>query len=103
MILELAIIEIKEGTNIAFEKNLDQAQHVLSQAEGYIGHEFKKCIERNNRYILLIKWTTLAAHIGDAANGSTEGFRGSELFKEWRSLIGHFFENPPLVEHYEQL
>jgi heme-degrading monooxygenase HmoA len=95
MILELAIIEIKEGTNIAFEKNLDQAQHVLSQAEGYIGHEFKKCIERNNRYILLIKWTTLTAH--------TEGFRGSELFKEWRSLIGHFFENPPLVEHYEHL
>jgi heme-degrading monooxygenase HmoA len=95
MILELAIIEIKEGTNTAFEKNLDQAQHVLSQAQGYIGHDFKKCIEHNNRYILLIKWTTLAAH--------TEGFRGSELFKEWRSLIGHFFENPPLVEHYEQL
>jgi heme-degrading monooxygenase HmoA len=95
MILELAIIEIKEGTNAAFEKNLDQAQHVLSQAEGYIGHEFKKCIERNNRYILLIKWATLAAH--------TEGFRGSELFKEWRNLIGSFFENPPLVEHYEQL
>lgn len=95
MILELAIIEIKEGTNAAFEKNLDQAQHVLSQAEGYIGHEFKKCIERNNRYILLIKWTTLAAH--------TEEFRGSEQFKEWRSLIGSFFENPPLVEHYEQL
>lgn len=95
MILELAIIEIKEGTNAAFEKNLDQAQHVLSQAEGYIGHEFKKCIERNNRYILLIKWTTLAAH--------TEGFRSSELFKEWRNLIGQFFENPPLVEHYEQL
>jgi heme-degrading monooxygenase HmoA len=95
MILELAIIEIKEGTNAAFEKKLDQAQHVLSQAEGYIGHEFKKCIERNNRYILLIKWTTLTAH--------TEGFRGSELFKEWRSLIGHFFEKPPFVEHYEQL
>jgi heme-degrading monooxygenase HmoA len=95
MILELAIIEIKEGTNAAFEKNLDQAQHVLSQAEGYLGHEFKKCIERNNRYILLIKWTTLTAH--------TEGFRGSELFKEWRSLIGHFFETPPLVEHYEHL
>jgi heme-degrading monooxygenase HmoA len=95
MIFELAIIEIKEGTNVAFEKNLDQAQHVLSQAEGYIEHDFKKCIEHNNRYILLIKWTTLAAH--------TEGFRGSELFKEWRSLIGHFFENPPLVEHYEQL
>ena len=101
MILELATIDIKPGTNADFEKNLDQAQNVISQSEGYIGHEFQKCIERDNRYILLIKWTTLEAHIGDAANGGMGGFRGSELFKEWRALIGPFFENPPVAEHFE--
>jgi heme-degrading monooxygenase HmoA len=93
MVLELATIDIKQGTNADFEKNLDLAQKVISRSEGYLGHEFQKCIERDNRYILLIKWTTLEAH--------TEGFRGSELFKEWRSLIGPFFENPPVVEHFE--
>ncbi len=93
MVLELATIDIKQGTNADFEANLAQAQSVISQSEGYIGHEFQKCIERDNRYILLIKWATLEAH--------TEGFRGSELFKEWRALIGPFFDNPPLVEHYE--
>lgn len=93
MVLELATIDIKQGTNADFEANLAQAQYVISQSEGYIGHEFQKCIERDNRYVLLIKWETLAAH--------TEGFRGSELFKEWRALIGPFFDNPPLVEHYE--
>ena len=93
MVLELATIDIKQGTNADFEANLAQAQHVISQSAGYIGHEFQKCIERDNRYVLLIKWETLEAH--------TEGFRGSELFKEWRALIGPFFENPPLVEHYE--
>jgi heme-degrading monooxygenase HmoA len=93
MILELATIDIKQGTNADFEANLAQAQSVISRSEGYIGHEFQKCMERDNRYILLIKWATLEAH--------TEGFRGSELFKEWRALIGPFFENPPLVEHYE--
>jgi heme-degrading monooxygenase HmoA len=92
MILELATIDIKQGTNADFEANLAQAQSVISRSEGYIGHEFQKCMERDNRYILLIKWATLEAH--------TEGFRGSELFKEWRALIGPFFENPPLVEHY---
>jgi heme-degrading monooxygenase HmoA len=101
MVLELAIIEIKHGTNTAFEQNLEKAQYVISKAEGYISHEFQKCMERDNRYILLIKWTSLEAHIGDAANGGTEGFRGSELFKEWRGLIGQFFDGPPLVEHYE--
>ena len=95
MILELATIDIKQGTNADFERALDQAQHVISKAEGYIGHQFQKCIERDNRYILLIRWVTLEAH--------TEGFRNSELFKEWRGLIGQFFEKPPLVEHYEVL
>ena len=93
MILELATIDIKQGTNAEFEINLEKAQAVLRQAEGYIRHEFQKGIENENRYILLIKWASLEAH--------TEGFRGSELFKEWRGLIGQFFENPPVVEHFE--
>jgi heme-degrading monooxygenase HmoA len=100
MILELATIDIKKGTNADFEKSLEEAQYVISKSEGYISHQFQKCMERDNRYILLIKWTTLVAHIGDTASG-IEGFRGSELFKEWRALIGPFFENPPLVEHFE--
>ena len=93
MVLELATIDIKQGTNADFEANLDKAQHVISQSEGYLGHQFQKCIEQENRYILLIRWTTLAAH--------TEGFRGSPLFLEWRALIGPFFEKPPVVEHFE--
>jgi heme-degrading monooxygenase HmoA len=95
MTLELAIIDIKQGTNADFEQNLEKAQHVISQSKGYLGHEFKHCIEQENRYILLIRWATLEDH--------TEGFRGSELFKEWRALIGPFFENPPLVQHYNDL
>lgn len=93
MILELATIDIKQGTNAEFEQNLEKAQAVISQSEGYLGHQFQKCVEQENRYILLIRWENLEAH--------TLGFRGSELFKEWRALIGPFFENPPLVQHYE--
>jgi heme-degrading monooxygenase HmoA len=93
MILEIANLTIKPGTNADFEKNLEQAQAVISRAEGYLGHQFQQCIERENGYVLLIRWTSLEAH--------TEGFRGSELFKEWRGLIGQFFDSPPLVEHYE--
>lgn len=93
MILELATIDIKSGTNADFETALEKAQYVIRKSEGYIGHQFQKCMERDNRYVLLIRWATLEAH--------TEGFRGSELFKEWRALIGPFFENPPMVEHFE--
>ena len=93
MILELATIDIKPGTNAEFERNLEQAQAVISRAEGYLGHQFQRCIEQENRYVLLIRWETLEAH--------TVGFRGGELFKEWRGFIGSFFEAPPLVQHYE--
>jgi len=33
----------------------------------------------------------------------TVGFRESELFVQWRALIGPFFANPPEVEHWELL
>ena len=92
MVLELATIDIKPGTNADFEAALEKAQFVIRQSEGYIGHQFQKCIERDNRYVLLIRWATLEAH--------TEGFRGSELFKEWRALIGQYFDTPPAVEHF---
>jgi len=92
MILELATIDIKTGTNAEFENALSKAQHVISKSKGYIGHQFQKCIEQDNRYVLLIRWETLEDH--------TKGFRESELFKEWRALIGPYFEIPPVVQHY---
>ncbi len=93
MILELATIDIRQGSNQEFEQNLEKAQAVISQSKGYIRHQFQKCIEQDNRYVLLIRWQTLEDH--------TKGFRESDLFKEWRALIGPFFENPPFVQHYE--
>lgn len=92
MILEIATVDIQPGTNADFEAALAQAQNVLRQSEGYLSHEFQHCLEHDNRYVFLIRWTTLEAH--------TEGFRGSDLFKQWRALIGPFFATPPVVEHF---
>jgi heme-degrading monooxygenase HmoA len=92
MILEIATIDIKPGTNAEFEAKLGEAQAVISQAKGYLGHQFQHGIENENRYVLLIRWETLEAH--------TVGFRESELFKQWRGLIGAFFEKAPAVEHF---
>lgn len=93
MILELAILEIKAGQNTAFEANLEKAQAIISQSKGYLGHQFQQCIEEPQKYILLIRWESVEAH--------EEGFRKSELFKQWRALIGHFFAGPPKVQHYK--
>lgn len=89
---EVALIEIKPGEQAAFEAVFHQAEQVISQAEGYVSHTLQRCLETDNRYLLLVQWTSLEAH--------TVGFRQSELFTQWRSIIGPFFEKPPFVEHY---
>lgn len=95
MILEVATVDIRKGTNEKFEEALEKAQHVISKSKGYVDHQFQKCIEQENRYMFLIRWKTLEDH--------TKGFRESELFKEWRALIGQYFENPPLVQHFNSI
>jgi heme-degrading monooxygenase HmoA len=93
MVLELATVDIKQGTSTDFEANLEKAQYVISRSAGYLGHQFQKCLEQEDRYILLIRWHTLEDHM--------KGFRESPLFTEWRGLIGSFFASPPVVQHYE--
>ncbi len=93
MILELVTLDIKAESNAEFEANLAKAMKVISQSNGFISIDVRHCIEEANRYVLLIHWQTLEDH--------TVGFRTSELFTQWRALIGPFFLNPPFVQHFE--
>ncbi|MFY7828609.1 MAG: antibiotic biosynthesis monooxygenase family protein [Flectobacillus sp.] len=95
MILELATIDIKVGENVAFETALEQAKAVIAQASGFVKIEIQRCIEMENRYILLIQWQTLEDH--------TVGFRESPLFSQWRTLIGPYFEAAPFVQHFHSI
>ena len=93
MILELADIRIKSGVSDAFEKNAQIAlTTIFPKSKGFLGHEFRRCIETPDRYVLMLRWETLENHTVD--------FRSSSLFTEWRSLVGEFFAQPPHVEHF---
>ena len=93
MILEAVILQVRAGDETAFEASMLQAAPVIAGSPGYIAHELRRCIETPGRYLLLVRWETLEAH--------TVGFRGSPAFAEWRALIGSYFAEAPLVEHYE--
>jgi heme-degrading monooxygenase HmoA len=92
MVLELAILEVRQGQQSAFEKDFAVASQYISSVPGYLSHELHRCIERPSRYILLVRWTHLEAH--------TEGFRGSPQFAEWKRMLHHYYEPTPIVEHY---
>jgi heme-degrading monooxygenase HmoA len=93
MILEVAILDVVPGQEAEFQSAFAKASPIISSIVGYVSHQLQRCVERQNRYILLVNWETLEAH--------TVSFRGSEQYQEWKKLLHHFYEPFPTVEHYE--
>jgi heme-degrading monooxygenase HmoA len=93
MILEAAILNIIPGQEQEFEASFIEASKIICSIPGYISHQLQRCLEKQNRYLLLVNWETLEAH--------TKGFRQSEQYQEWKRLLHHFYDPFPLVEHYE--
>jgi heme-degrading monooxygenase HmoA len=95
MILEVAILHVKAHLTNEFEANFRKASKIISTMAGYMGHELQKCVEEDHKYILLVRWDKLEDH--------TEGFRGSSEYLEWKSLLHHFYDPFPIVEHYTNI
>jgi heme-degrading monooxygenase HmoA len=93
VVLEVAILDVKPGQEHAFEAAFGKAKMIISSMQGYMSHQLQNCIEKPNRYILLVNWQTLKDHI--------VGFRESEQYQEWRALLHHFYDPFPVVEHYQ--
>jgi heme-degrading monooxygenase HmoA len=93
MILEVAILDVIPGKESEFQDAFAKASPIISSMAGHVSHQLQHCIEKANRYILLVNWETLEAH--------TVGFRGSEGYQEWKRLLHRFYDPFPNVEHYE--
>ena len=92
MVLEVAILDVKPDETVAFEAAFAQAAPIIASMKGYLSHELKRCLEKENRYLLLVRWETLEDH--------TVGFRQSKEYEEWKALLHHFYDPFPTVEHY---
>jgi len=95
MVLEAVILNIKKGKANEFENAFLKAQKIISSIKGYKSHELQKCIEKENKYILLVQWKSLEAH--------TINFRESPEYQEWKKLLHHFYEPFPEVHHYSMV
>ncbi len=95
MILEVAVLDVKEGMESEFEEAFSIAQTIISTSRGYVSHQLQKCIEAKSRYLLLVHWERLEDH--------TEGFRRSDSYQDWKKILHHFYEPFPQVEHYHLL
>lgn len=93
MILEVAPLQIRPGASDEFESAFRTAQHIIASSPGYISHELRRCLERPDEYLLLVKWQSLEAH--------EVGFRKSAQYQTWKKLLHHFYEPFPTVSHYK--
>ncbi|MFT3763050.1 MAG: antibiotic biosynthesis monooxygenase [Pseudoxanthomonas sp.] len=92
MILEIAVFDIAEGHEAAFEGDFQRAREVLAMAPGHRSNELLRSHERPSQYALLVRWDTIEDHV--------RGFRGSGLFARWRELLQPHFGAAPEVVHY---
>jgi heme-degrading monooxygenase HmoA len=93
MILEVATLNVRAGEGGAFERAFAQAQDIIAAMPGYVSHQLQRCLEAQDKYLLLVQWQRLEDH--------TIGFRQSRQYQDWKQLLHHFYEPFPTVEHYE--
>ncbi len=95
MITEVALLQIRHQQASSFEQAFAKAQTIISCMAGYLDHELHKCLEAADKYLLIVRWKTLADH--------TEGFRLHPEYAQWAALLHPFYDPFPLVEHYEKI
>lgn len=94
MILEVADIRIPAGKQAEFDAAIQRGvETVISKAKGFCGYKVNRGVESPERYLLMIYWATLEDH--------TVAFRQGPLFPEWRAIVGPYFAQPPVVEHFD--
>ncbi len=95
MVLEMAVLNVRTGQESAFEQAFREAKSIIAASPGCLGHELHRCLEKPNQYVLLVRWRTLEDH--------TSGFRKSAPYQRWKSLLHHFYDPFPTVEHYVEV
>ena len=76
MITEHALLDVIAGREAEFVEAMETAKDVIAASPGFVSLRVEHCVERPNRFLLLVEWERLEDH--------TEGFRGSEAYQAWR-------------------
>lgn len=91
--LEHALLSNHVGEEPAFEKSMREALPFIESAEGCFGAEVRRQSEDDSTYLLLVRWSSIDAHVA---------FRATELFTAWRALTHGYYREPPSVTHFHE-
>jgi heme-degrading monooxygenase HmoA len=74
MVLEVANLQVIKGEEQNFERDFAIASQFIQSIPGYLSHSLRKCLEEEDKCLLLVDWEKLEDH--------TIGFRESKAYLE---------------------
>ena len=92
MIVEHALLRIREGQAATFELAMRQAVPLIAASPGFRNIEVRPAVEAVGFYLLRVTWDDVASH--------REGFRQSDRYREWSALLHPFYEPMPEVSYF---
>jgi heme-degrading monooxygenase HmoA len=93
MVLEQVQADVKPGSEATFEQLCSEIERLIGRAKGCISVRAMRCVEKPNRFRLLVEWETIEAH--------TQGFRGSPDHKAVLEMLTPHVDGATVLEHYQ--
>lgn len=95
-VLEIAHITVMTGREDSFIAAYRDGRHLLTDLAECRNVTMAQGVESPQTFRLLVEWDSVEMHL--------EKFRqDDERYGRWRGLIGPFFAEPPVVEHYRDV
>jgi heme-degrading monooxygenase HmoA len=91
--LEHVVVAVAPGREAEFEASATRALGILDTAEECFGGEFRRQAEDGSKYLLLIRWSSIEAHMS---------WRETDDFQRWRALTHPYYVEAPVVTHFHE-
>jgi len=89
--LEHALLTVRPGSESDFEAAMREALPIIEGADECHGAEVRRQVEDASTYLLLVRWTSVEAHMA---------FRATARYEAWRALTHHFYVGTLSVTHF---
>ncbi len=91
-VLEHALLPVRVGEEAAFETALAEARPLIAASPGFISLTVRRPTGTGQPYLLLVEWRSIADH--------RDGFRRSDRYQQWRTLLHCFYDPVPEVSYF---
>ena len=91
-VIEHALLPVRPGMEVEFEAAVAEARPLIEASPGFLSLTIRRPLGTGHPYLLLAEWRTVADH--------RDGFRRSDRYDRWRSLLHRFYDPVPGVSYF---